>query len=54
MDAFGSNYQLLINGTEELETEILTNSKVFVDYSQKWMMFIKIYETIIEQTQGEC
>ena len=34
-DPFESKYQLLINGREKVEIEILKNPKAFIDYSQK-------------------
>ena len=34
-DLFESKYQLLINGREKVEIEILKNPKAFIDYSQK-------------------
>ena len=34
-DPFKSKYQLLISGREKVGIEILTNSKAFIDYSQK-------------------
>ena len=33
-DPFESKYQLLINGREKIVTEILKNSKLFIDYLQ--------------------
>ena len=34
-DPLESKYQLLINGRKKVETEILKNTKAFIDYSQK-------------------
>ena len=33
-DPFESKYQLLINGTEKVQTENLKNPKAFIDYLQ--------------------
>ena len=53
-DMFESKYQLLINGTEKVETEVLKNPKAFIDYSQK---IDDVYENLEDYNparKGEC
>ena len=52
-DVFESKYQLLINGREK-GIESLKNPKAFTDYSQTIDDVMKIWETIIQQTKGQC
>ena len=53
-DPFESKYQLLINGRAKIGSEILKNSKPFIDYSQTIIMSMKIWKTIIQQRKGKC
>ena len=53
-DMFESKYQLLINGTEKVETEVLKNPKAFIDYSPK---IDDVYENLEDYNparKGEC
>ena len=41
-------HQLLINGREKVEIKKLS-PKIFIDYSQQLMMFMKIWKNIIQR-----
>ena len=53
-DPFESKYQLLIDGRKKVRLDNLKHPKAFIDYSQKMMMMVKIWKTIIQQRKGEC
>ena len=52
-DPFKSKCQLLINGREKVGIKKLQSPKAFIDYSQKLIMFMKIWKAIIQQRKGE-
>ena len=39
---FETKYQLLVNGREKIGIENLKNPKIFVDFYEQFMMFMKI------------
>ena len=53
-DPFESKYQLIINGREKVEVQILKIQKHLLIIQKQFMMFMKIWKTIIQQKKGEC
>ena len=53
-DPFESKYQLLITGREKVGIKTLKNSKPLLSIHKQLMMFMKIWQTIIQQRKGEC
>ena len=53
-DPFESKYQLLIIGRGKVEIKTLKNSKALLIIHKQLMMFMKIWQTIIQQRKGEC
>ena len=53
-DPFQSKYQLLIIGRGKVGIKTLKNSKALLIIHKQLMMFMKIWQTIIQQRKGEC
>ena len=53
-DPFESKYQLLIIGRGKVEIKTLKNSKALLIIHKQLTMFMKIWQTIIQQRKGEC